>query len=164
MKFEANQTIKVFFQRYEEFVFRTKDNGLPDGVSKVNSLSFIVQSDRLYSSHFSNVIAYHTIYLIIHLKPRVAEVRNDRKLPLPNNQRKPNNITPNQNKTKTNHHHIFAFRFWFDFLWVFETKEFLDYWYFYAPRFFLLQCLFSMHQKYRIVLTYNSRLNRTPVM
>lgn len=44
MKFEVDEAIKQFFGRYENLVFRRKDNGLPDGVSEKSSFSFIAQN------------------------------------------------------------------------------------------------------------------------
>lgn len=68
MKFEVDQANTTFFKRYEDLVFRTKDNGLPDGVSKMCSLSFFVQSRLNSLLYLINSIAYYTIFLIIFLK------------------------------------------------------------------------------------------------
>lgn len=59
MKFEVDQANTTFFKRYEDLVLRTEDNGLPDGVSKVNSFSFNVQHRVLYFSYLSNSIVYY---------------------------------------------------------------------------------------------------------
>lgn len=67
MKFEVDQANTTFFKRYEDLVFRTKDNGLPDGVSK-SSLSFFVQDRPNYLLYLSNSIAYYTMFLIIFLE------------------------------------------------------------------------------------------------
>lgn len=58
MKFEVDVANKSFFKKYEDLL-KTEDNGLPDGVSKVNSLSFIVQRKVLYFSCLSSTIAYY---------------------------------------------------------------------------------------------------------
>lgn len=63
MKFEVDQAIKQFFGRYENLVFRMKDNGLPDGVSDKISLSFIARNG-LYPLYLTNSTVYYTIYSI----------------------------------------------------------------------------------------------------
>lgn len=70
MKIEVVEANKAFFKRYEDLVFRTEDNGLPDGVSKVYSLSFIVQNSLLFLSYYSILshTTQHAIFLIIFLK------------------------------------------------------------------------------------------------
>lgn len=61
---QEDVAIKRFFERYEHLVFREKDNGLPDGVSK-NSLSFLFKLVHLYFIllHVFMNIYYNCYYL-----------------------------------------------------------------------------------------------------
>lgn len=64
MKFEVDQAIKTFFKKYEDLVFRTTDNGLPDGVSKKNSFSFILcKIDYIYRNSFNSTFLLQ-IYIL----------------------------------------------------------------------------------------------------
>lgn len=64
MKFEVDLANATFFKRYEDFVFRTNDNGLPDGVSKECSLSFFVQNRLQYSYILWHTTQY-TMFLLV---------------------------------------------------------------------------------------------------